>query len=84
VLADRSRSVAGRGDSIGWGVLSEDLVNLPRNVPYVPKSLNWVRIVQRFPVRIRLDDPPASLMRLGASAVALVRHGEDCGSNGAE
>jgi multidrug efflux system membrane fusion protein len=84
VLADRSRPVAGRVDSIGWGVLSEDLVNLPRNVPYVPKSLNWVRIVQRFPVRIRLDDPPASLMRLGASAVALVRHGEDCGSNEAE
>ncbi len=84
VLADRSRPLVGRVDSIGWGVLSEDLVNLPRGVPYVPKSLNWVRIVQRFPVRIRLDDPPAPLMRLGASAVAVVRHGEDCGRNGSE
>ncbi|MEA1052280.1 multidrug transporter subunit MdtN [Lamprobacter modestohalophilus] len=78
VLADRSRPVAGRVDSIGWGVISEDLVNLPRGVPYVPKSLNWVRIIQRFPVRIRLDNPPAPLMRVGASAVAVVRHGEAC------
>ncbi|MBK5939967.1 multidrug transporter subunit MdtN [Halochromatium roseum] len=84
VLADRSRPVAGRVDSIGWGVISEDLVNLPRGVPYVPKSLNWVRIIQRFPVRIRLDHPPAPLMRVGASAVAVVRHGEDCDPGAAE
>ena len=78
VLADRSRPVTGRVEGIGWGVVSEDLVNLPRGAPYVPKSLNWVRIVQRFPVRIRLADPPAELMRTGASAVAVVRHGHDC------
>ena len=80
VLADRSRPVSGRVESIGWGVISEDLVNLPRGVPYVPKSLNWVRIVQRYPVRIRLDDPAPNLMRLGASAVAVVRHDDDCES----
>ncbi|MEA1052653.1 multidrug transporter subunit MdtN [Lamprobacter modestohalophilus] len=84
VLADRSRPVAGRVDSIGWGVISEDLVNLPRGVPYVPKSLNWVRIIQRFPVRIRLDNPPAPLMRVGASAVAVVRHGEACDPGAAD
>lgn len=78
VLADRSRPVRGRVESIGWGVLSEQLVDLPRGLPYVPKSLDWVRIIQRFPVRIRLDDPPAALMRIGASAVVVVRHGEDC------
>lgn len=84
VLADRSNPLVGRIDSIGWGVISEDLINLPRNVPYVPKSLNWVRIVQRFPVRIRLDTPPESLMRMGASAVAIVRHDEDCDNRAAE
>ena len=84
VLADRSRPVVGRVESIGWGVISEDLVNLPRGVPYVPKSLKWVRIIQRFPVRIRLDNPPANLMRVGASAVAVVRHGEGCGNDAPE
>lgn len=78
VLADRSRPVQGRVDGIGWGVASEDLVNLPRGVPYVPKSLNWVRIVQRFPVQIRLTDPPENLMRMGASAVVVVQNDSGC------
>lgn len=78
VLADSSNPLMGHVDSIGWGVISEALINLPRNVPYVPKSLNWVRIVQRFPVRIRLDPPPESLMRMGASAVVMVTHDKGC------
>lgn len=78
VLADRSRPIEGHVEGIGWGVVSEDLVNLPRGVPYVPKSLNWVRIVQRFPVQIRLVDPPENLMRMGASAVTVVRHDRGC------
>ncbi len=77
-LADRSVIIAGRVTGIGWGVISEDVVNLPRGLPYVPKSLNWVRIIQRFPVRIRLIDPPEDLMRIGASAVAVVHHGGRC------
>ncbi|ARO98784.1 Multidrug resistance protein MdtN [Vibrio alginolyticus] len=78
VLANRSKPISGRVESIGWGVISEDLINLPRNLPYVPKSLNWVRIAQRFPVQIKLDNPPNSLMRVGASAVVLIQHGEQC------
>ncbi|WP_019933757.1 multidrug transporter subunit MdtN [Oceanimonas smirnovii] len=78
VLADSTNPVMGRVDSIGWGVISEELINLPRNFPYVPKSLNWVRMVQRFPVKIRLEQPPASLMRAGASAVALISQDDRC------
>ena len=70
--------IAGSVTGIGWGVISEDVINLPRGLPYVPKSLNWVRIVQRFPVRIRLIDPPEDLMRIGASAVTVVHRGERC------
>ena len=78
VLANRSVRIAGSVTGIGWGVISEDVINLPRGLPYVPKSLNWVRIVQRFPVRIRLIDPPEDLMRIGASAVTVVHRGERC------
>lgn len=77
-LANRATPIDGRVEGIGWGVVSEDILNIPRNLPYVPKSLNWVRIVQRFPVRIKLIDPPEDLMRMGASAVAIVRHGNSC------
>jgi membrane fusion protein, multidrug efflux system len=47
-------------------------------VPYVTKSVNWVRVEQRFPVRIRLEHPPENLMRLGASAVVQIRSGDKC------
>lgn len=78
VMIDRQRALNGRVEGIGWGISSEDQFNIPRNLPYVPKSLNWVRVAQRFPVRINLDNPPAELMRIGASAVATVRHDDGC------
>jgi multidrug efflux system membrane fusion protein len=46
-------------------------------VPPVRRDLNWVRIAQRFPVRIALEHPPDELMRIGASAVAVVHHDRD-------
>lgn len=77
-LSDRKRAIRGRVESISWGVASEDVIRIPRNLPVVPKSLDWVRIAQRFPVRIRLIDPPDELMRVGASATAMVHHGDGC------
>jgi membrane fusion protein, multidrug efflux system len=77
-MIDRSRPIKGIVQGIGAGVLDTDTVNVPRSVPYVERSLNWVRVAQRFPVRIRLEDPPEDLMRLGASAVVQMKHGEAC------
>ncbi len=77
-LADRGRAIKGRVEGIGWGVSSEELIALPRKMPIVPKTLEWVRVAQRFPVRIRLFDPPDDLMRIGASATATVHHGTGC------
>jgi multidrug efflux system membrane fusion protein len=77
-MIDRRRAIKGIVDGIGWGVLDVERINLPRSVPFVERSLNWVRVAQRFPVRIRLEDPPQQLVRLGASAVVEVRHGPAC------
>jgi len=78
ILADSSVVVKGTVEGIGWGVSSEDLISIPRNLPYVPKNLNWVRIAQRFPVRIKLIDPPEALARSGASAVVTVLNDNRC------
>ncbi|MBB3808343.1 multidrug transporter subunit MdtN [Pseudochelatococcus contaminans] len=78
VLADPATPVRGVVESIGWGVASEDVINLPRIMPLVPKNLDWVRVAQRFPVRIRLLDPPENLMRAGASITVTVHHGTRC------
>lgn len=77
-LIDRRVAIHGRVDGIGWGVSDQDRINLPRGVPLVEKSVNWVRVAQRFPVRVRLDHPPENLMRLGASAVVQIRPGDRC------
>jgi multidrug efflux system membrane fusion protein len=78
-MIDRSAAMKGVVQGIGAGVLDTDRVNLPRSVPYVERSLNWVIVAQRFPVRVRLVDPPPNLVRLGATAVIEVKHGAGCG-----
>jgi membrane fusion protein, multidrug efflux system len=77
-MVDRRVPIKGTVQGIGWGVTDQERINLPRSVPYVERSLNWVRVAQRFPVRVRLEDPPQNLMRLGASAVVQIKHGAQC------
>jgi membrane fusion protein, multidrug efflux system len=77
-MINRDQAIKGVVQGIGSGVLDTDRVNLPRSVPYVERSLNWVKVAQRFPVRVRLEDPPQGLMRLGATAVVEVKHGAAC------
>jgi membrane fusion protein, multidrug efflux system len=77
-MIDRGVPIKGLVQGIGWGVTDQDRINIPRSVPYVERSLNWVRVAQRFPVRVRLENPPPRLMRLGASAVIEVKHGAAC------
>jgi membrane fusion protein, multidrug efflux system len=77
-MIDRTVPIKGVIQGLGAGVLDTDRVNLPRSVPYVERSLNWVIVAQRFPVRVRLVDPPQNLMRLGATAVVEMKHGADC------
>jgi multidrug efflux system membrane fusion protein len=77
-MLNRKVAITGSVQGIGWGVVDQDRVNVPRSVPYVERSLNWVRVAQRFPVRVRLEQPPQDLMRLGASAVVEIKHGAAC------
>ncbi len=71
MLGAPRRPVAGTLDGLGWGVTPDEGATLG-GLPRVPRSLSWVRIAQRFPVRVLLDHPPAALMRVGASAVIVV------------
>jgi multidrug efflux system membrane fusion protein len=72
LMTDPSRRFTGSVDSIGFGVFPEEGGGSLQGLPRVPRSINWVRVAQRFPVRIHIDEPPADLFRIGASAVALI------------
>ena len=71
VMSNPQQIIQGHVESIGWGVTSED-ASLGTGLPTIEKTLNWVRLAQRFPVRILLDNPPDDLMRIGATAVVVV------------
>lgn len=78
-MIDNKYPLKGKVQGVGWGVMSTDLLNIPRDLPYIPKSLNWVRVEQRFPVRVILNNPPENLMRIGATAtVNIVSKDDDC------
>ena len=72
LLGDNRRPVAGHVESIGWGV-RPDSAGAP-GLPAVQRTLNWVIVAQRFPVRVLLDNPPPDAMRIGATVSIVVRH----------
>jgi len=55
---------------LGWAVLPEDGTSV-MGLPRVEKSIDWVRLATRFPVRIKVENPDESF-RIGASAVVTV------------
>lgn len=63
-------------DSVGFGVTPDaDIIgHLTKGLPDVQRTLNWVHLASRFPVRIRILDGPSQDFRLGESAVVVV-HG---------
>ena len=64
----------GKVQGVGWAVKPEGEIDLPPSgVPYVKRELNWVRVAQRFPVRIEVENPDQDLFRMGASAVAIIQ-----------
>ena len=76
VMADRSRRIRGEVESIGWGVRSDESANILA-LPIVSSSLNWVKVAKRFPVYVRLHEPPADLMRIGSTAIVIVGRAPD-------
>jgi multidrug efflux system membrane fusion protein len=65
----------GKVQGVGWAVKPEGELELPASgVPYVKRELNWVRVAQRFPVRIEVENPDPDLFRMGASAVAIIKN----------
>jgi multidrug efflux system membrane fusion protein len=66
---------AGVVDSVGFGVTPDaDVVGrLGATLPDVQRTLNWVHLATRFPVRVRVENPPDDLFRVSESAVVVIR-----------
>jgi multidrug efflux system membrane fusion protein len=72
LMGHADRKFAGVVESVGYGVFPED-GKVSAGLPDVERTLNWVHLSTRFPVRVRVQNPDPSIFRIGATAVTVVR-----------
>jgi multidrug efflux system membrane fusion protein len=75
VLSKPDVRFSGVVDSIGFGVTPDpDLIGtLQPGLPDLQRTLNWVHLSSRYPVRVRVENPTPDLFRIGESAVVTIR-----------
>jgi membrane fusion protein, multidrug efflux system len=67
------RRFEGIVEGISPAVVSPDDNSQVSGVPSIQRDLNWVRIAQRFPVRILIENPDPSVFRMGTTAVTTIK-----------
>ncbi len=75
-MSQSSERLQGTVESIGFGVLPDPSVigNLTRDgLPDALRTLNWVHLASRYPVRIRIVNPPDRL-RVGESSAVIIHN----------
>jgi multidrug efflux system membrane fusion protein len=75
VMSKPNVRFSGVVDSIGFGVTPDaDVVGrFEQGLPDVQRTLNWVHLASRYPVRVRVENPPPDLFRVSESAVVVIR-----------
>ena len=70
------KPLEGRVDSLGWGIAQDDGSTGFDLLPNISPTFEWIRLAQRVPVRIHLDQVPGGVeLRVGTTASVLVRTG---------
>ena len=73
LLSYPNQRFRGRVQGVGWALYQDNGASVA-GLPQVEPTLNWVRLSQRFPVRITLEDrDPERPFRMGATAVVTVQ-----------
>jgi membrane fusion protein, multidrug efflux system len=72
LMGHPEKRFTGLVESIGYGVFPED-GSVVAGLPNIERTLNWVHLSSRFPIRIRIQNPDPDLFRIGATAVTVVR-----------
>jgi multidrug efflux system membrane fusion protein len=62
-------------DSVGFGVAPDPdrIGHYGPGLPDLQRTLNWVHLASRYPVRVRVEHPTSDLFRVGESAVITIR-----------
>ncbi|HTW45219.1 MAG TPA: efflux RND transporter periplasmic adaptor subunit [Acidobacteriaceae bacterium] len=75
IMSRPNEPFSGVVDSIGFGVTpDEDVVGrLGPGLPDVQRTLNWVHLAARYPVRVRILNPPRGVFRIGETTVVTIK-----------
>jgi membrane fusion protein, multidrug efflux system len=79
LMSDTSKRFHGVVESTSFGVTPDpDVVGkISEGLPDALRTLNWVRLASRYPVRIRIIDPPPATFRIGQVAIVVMRPRRD-------
>jgi membrane fusion protein, multidrug efflux system len=73
ILAYPNKRFRGRVQGVGWALFQQNGATV-EGLPQVEPTLNWVRLSQRFPVRIVLEDRDQKFpFRMGTTAVVTIQ-----------
>ena len=75
VMSRPGHRFSGIVDSISFGVTpNADVIgSFQSGLPDVQRTLNWVHLASRYPVRVRVQNPEPELFRISESAVVVIR-----------
>ena len=75
LMGHAEQSFGGTVASTAWGIFVQDgSTSGDQMLPNVPQTIDWVRLPNRFPVRVQVSGQPPVPLRIGQTAsVAIVR-----------
>jgi len=75
VMSKPGHPFCGIVESISFGVTpNADVIGtFQGGLPDVQRTLNWVHLASRYPVRVRVEKPDPELFRISESAVVIIR-----------
>ena len=76
LMTYRDEPLTGRVMSIGWGIAQQDGSTGFQLLPNVAPTFEWIRLAQRVPVLVELDEVPSDVaLRVGTTCSVLVETG---------
>lgn len=76
LMAYPDAPIQGYVESIGWGISQQNGAAGNDLLPSVSPTFEWIRLAQRVPVRIRLDEVPDKvILRVGITGSVLIESG---------
>lgn len=76
LMSYSNKPLKGYVESIGWGISQQDGSTGFQLLPNVNPTFEWIRLAQRIPVRIHLEEVPEEIqLRVGATCSVIVKTG---------